>query len=102
MASRARRVHVIESDFRDHSAIEGGGVALARPPSMPGNVIVGRGVEPYSCVLALKSTPKGATIPLTASARVMGPLEAIKSFLRGRKFFILNRCGDWVCVELSP
>lgn len=99
VADRARDAHLFETNFIRHPMIEG--VARKKPPTLPGNVALKAGpAGQYGAVVIFRDIPGIYPDPVPG-ARIMGPLGAIKAHLRGRKFFILNRFSDWVCVELG-
>lgn len=89
---RAKWVDLFETEWR-----AGPGVSRARPPRLPARVHLGAMTDTYGCLITVKMGPEVATLPGT---HVMGPLAITREFLRGKKFFIRNRCEDWICVEL--
>jgi len=99
-------VHLFETDFRDHSLIEGP-VSRARPPRLSGKTVWANDPDlpfspsQYGAAVILHDIPERDILGFVSSARILGPLPVVKEFLRGRKFFILNRCANWVCVELT-
>jgi hypothetical protein len=99
VADRGQPVQLFETDFVRDPAIPG--TKRKKAPAMPrGVTLASSPAGPYGAVVIFRSVSGVFPDPVTG-ARIMGPLDAIKVHLRGRKFFIQNRYRDWVCVELA-
>ncbi|MCP4377716.1 MAG: hypothetical protein GY794_16260 [bacterium] len=102
ITARVKRVELYYNQFLHNPSMFGG---VRNAPELPENVnLCPRGTvpPPVGCLVFLgESSLDCATIEFVSGARVMGDLKCVKRFVKGRKFSILNRWNDFICMELA-
>lgn len=103
ISSRVKAVLLYAKQFFRAEMFDG--ASYVRPPRLPGNVTLEKGrAVPSGVGILIPLCESGidcGTIEFVNGARVMGPVELVKPYLKGRKFFILNRHKDFICTELA-
>lgn len=103
IAARVRAVELYTHQFYYEGGMFSG--ADRKPPQLPRNVTPrqpGASPAPVGALIFFNDAPLDcATIEFVKGARIMGRIDGVKRFTKGRKFFILNRWKDFVCMELA-
>lgn len=101
VASRVKYARLYAKTWQTRKFIEG--ATVTRPPVLPENIEVNPR-EPLKTVGALvlfAAMPAGVGLDYAPDARIMGDIKYVKPVLKGHKFHILSRCGDFLCVQLA-
>ena len=100
VCDRARAVLLYESSFIRYARHDA--VAIKNPPILPSNAKLTNGTVTAGAVIIFhEGGLESDKLALLSNARVMGPFELVKSFLRGRKFYVLNRTNEYIGVEVA-
>ncbi len=103
ISTRVRWVELYTDEFHYDGGMFSG--AARKPPELPGNVTPrypNDSAAPVGALIFFADAPLDcATIEFVNGARIMGPIDGVKRFMKGRKFFILNRWKDFICMELA-
>jgi len=102
ISSRTKSVLLYASAFYRKPMFEG--ASYVKPPTLPGNVTLCENDDappPVGMLVTFdKSAARYGEIEFVSGARIMGPVEFVKGYLKGRKFNIVTRWHDFICVEI--
>ena len=104
ISSRVKGVLLFAEHF--HGASMFGGATYRKPPALPDNVHLRSPLitvpNPIGSLIVFHDMDIDCgTIEFVSGARIMGPVDCVRRFLKGRKFFVLNRHKDFICMELA-
>ena len=102
ISQRVKSVELYVNQFT-YSTSMFAGASARKEPDLPDNVNLRHGalLSDVGCLVCFGETSVDyGTIHFVRGARVMGDLINVKRFVKGRKFSILNRWKDFICMEL--
>jgi hypothetical protein len=89
-----------ESNFARYA--QNNAAVVKNPPLLPPNAVLAEGPAMAGAVIIFHDGGlEFDKLTLLPCARIMGPLQYIKAFLKGRKFYTLNCTNDFVSVEVA-